>query len=108
MTLTQQIITIVMIVLGTLMTRFLPFLLFPAGKPTPRYIQYLGKVLPSAVFGLLVVYSLKDVSLLTGSHGIPELISVAVVIALHLWKRQMLLSIAGGTVCYMLLVQLVF
>lgn len=108
MTLTQQIITIAMIVLGTLMTRFLPFLLFPAGKPTPRYIQYLGKVLPSAVFGLLVVYSLKDVSLLTGSHGIPELISVAVVIALHLWKRQMLLSIAGGTVCYMLLVQFVF
>ena len=108
MTLTQQIITIAMIVLGTLMTRFLPFLLFPAGKPTPRYIQYLGKVLPSAVFGLLVVYSLKDVSLLTGSHGLPELISVAVVIALHLWKRQMLLSIAGGTVCYMLLVQLVF
>ena len=108
MTLTQQIITIAMIVLGTLLTRFLPFLLFPAGKPTPKYIQYLGKVLPSAVFGLLVVYSLKDVSLLTGSHGLPELISVAVVIALHLWKRQMLLSIAGGTVCYMLLVQLVF
>ena len=108
MTLTQQIITIAMIVLGTLVTRFLPFLLFPAGKPTPRYIQYLGKVLPSAVFGLLVVYSLKDVSLRTGSHGIPELISVAVVIALHLWKRQMLLSIAGGMVCYMLLVQLVF
>ena len=108
MTLTQQIITIAMIVLGTLLTRFLPFLLFPAGKPTPKYIQYLGKVLPSAVFGLLVVYSLKDVSLLTGGHGIPELISVAVVIALHLWKRQMLLSIAGGTVCYMLLVQLVF
>lgn len=108
MTLTQQIITIAMIVLGTMLTRFLPFLLFPAGKPTPRYIQYLGKVLPSAVFGLLVVYSLKDVSLLTGSYGIPELISVAVVVALHLWKRQMLLSIAGGTVCYMLLVQLVF
>lgn len=108
MTLTQQIITIAMIVLGTLLTRFLPFLLFPAGKPTPKYIQYLGKVLPSAVFGLLVVYSLKDVPLLTGSHGLPELISVAVVIALHLWKRQMLLSIAGGTVCYMLLVQLVF
>ena len=108
MTMTQQIVTIAMIVLGTLLTRFLPFLLFPAGNPTPRYIQYLGKVLPSAVFGLLVVYSLKDVSLLTGSHGLPELISVAVVIVLHLWKRQMLLSIAGGTVCYMLLVQLVF
>ena len=108
MTLTQQIITIAMIVLGTLMTRFLPFLLFPAGKPTPRYIQYLGKVLPSAVFGLLVVYSLKDVSIFSGSHGIPELIAVAVVVCLHLWKRQLLLSIAGGTVCYMLLVQLVF
>lgn len=108
MTLTEQIITIGMVVLGTALTRFLPFLLFPAGKPTPRYIQYLGKVLPSAVFGLLVVYCLKNVSLFAGSRGIPELISIAVVAALHLWKRQMLISIAGGTVCYMLLVQLVF
>ena len=108
MTLTEQIITIGMVVLGTVLTRFLPFLLFPAGKPTPKYIQYLGTVLPSAVFGLLVVYCLKDVSLLTGSHGLPELISIAVVVGLHVWKRQMLVSIAGGTVCYMLLVQLVF
>lgn len=108
MTLTQQIITIGMVVLGTALTRFLPFLLFPAGKPTPKYVQYLGKVLPGAVFGLLVVYCLRDVSLFTGSHGIPELISIALVVALHLWKRQMLLSIAGGTICYMLLVQLVF
>lgn len=97
-----------MVVLGTMVTRFLPFLLFPSGKPTPKYIQYLGKVLPSAVFGLLVIYCLKNVSLLTGSHGIPEAVSIAVVIILHLWKRQMLLSIAGGTVCYMLLVQFVF
>ena len=108
MTLTQQIITIAMVVLGTAVTRFLPFLVFPAGKPTPKYIQYLGKVLPFAVFGLLVVYSLKDVSVLGGSHGIPELISIVLVIVLHVWKRQMLLSIAGGTVCYMLLVQMVF
>ena len=108
MTLTQQIITVAMVVLGTAVTRFLPFLLFPAGRPTPKYVQYLGKVLPAAVFGLLVVYSLKDVSILTGSHGIPELISILLVIILHVWKRQMLLSIAGGTVCYMLLVQLVF
>ena len=108
MTVAQQIITIAVIALGTMLTRFLPFLLFPAGRPTPKYIQYLGKVLPAAVFGLLVIYCLKDVSLLSGSHGIPELISIAVVVALHLWKRQMLLSIAGGTVCYMLLVQLVF
>lgn len=108
MTLTQQIITIGMVILGTALTRFLPFLVFPAGKPTPKYIQYLGKVLPSAVFGLLVVYCLRNVNVLTGTHGLPEAISVAVVAGLHLWKKQMLLSIAGGTVCYMLLVQMVF
>lgn len=108
MTFTQQLVTIGMIILGTVLTRFLPFLLFPAEKPTPKYIQYLGTVLPSAVFGLLVVYCLRNVSLFTGNHGVPEAISIAVVIGLHVWKRQMLLSIAGGTVCYMLLVQLVF
>lgn len=108
MTFTQQIITIAMVVLGTVLTRFIPFLLFPAGKPTPKFIRYLGKVLPSAVFGLLVVYCLKNVHWLTGSHGIPEMVSIAVVIFLHWWKRQMLVSIAGGTICYMVLVQLVF
>ncbi len=108
MTLTQQIITIGMVILGTALTRFLPFLVFPAGKPTPKYIQYLGKVLPAAVFGLLVVYCLRNVNVLTETHGLPEAISVAVVVGLHLWKKQMLLSIAGGTVCYMLLVQMVF
>lgn len=108
MTLTQQMITVGMVVLGTMVTRFLPFILFPGDKPAPKYIQYLGKVLPAAVFGLLVIYSLKDVSILDGSHGIPELIAIAVVAVLHLWKRQMLLSIAAGTVCYMMLVQFVF
>ena len=108
MTVTQRIITIAVIVLGTMLTRFLPFLLFPAGKSTPKYIQYLGKVLPSATFGLLVIFCLKDVPILSGNHGLPELISIVLVVLLHLWKRQMLLSIAGGTVCYMLLVQLVF
>lgn len=108
MTLAQQIITVAMVVLGTMLTRFLPFLLFPAGKPTPKYIQYLGKVLPPAVFGMLIVYCLKGVDVLGGSHGLPELISILLVIGLHLWKRQTLLSIAGGTVCYMLLVQTVF
>ncbi len=107
MTFFQRLITIGMVVLGTVFTRFLPFLLFPAGKPTPKYIQYLGKVLPSAVFGLLVVYCLKNVSVFSGSHGIPEALSIALVVALHLWKRQMLLSIAGGTLCYMLLVQFI-
>lgn len=108
MSVTQQIITIAMVVLATMLTRFLPFIVFPSGKSTPKYIQYLGKVLPAAVFGLLVIYCLKNVDVMTGSHGLPELISIAVVIGLHLWKRNMLISIAGGTVCYMLLVQLVF
>lgn len=104
----QQLITVLAVAAGTMLTRFLPFLLFPAGRSTPKYIQYLGRVLPAAVFGMLVVYCLKNVSLLSGSHGVPEAIAIAVVAALHLWKKQTLLSIAGGTVCYMLLVQLVF
>ncbi len=108
MTLPQQILTVAAVVAGTMLTRFLPFLVFPSGRPTPKYVRYLGRVLPAAVFGMLVVYCLKDVSVFSGSHGLPEAVSIAVVVALHLWKRQMLLSIAGGTVCYMLLVQLVF
>ena len=108
MTLTQQLITIGLVALGTMATRFLPFLLFPADKPTPPVVRYLGRVLPGAVFGLLVVYCLKDVSLLSGSRGIPEAIAIAAVAALHLWKRQTLLSIAGGTILYMVLVQCVF
>ena len=108
MTFTEQIITIAMVVLGTMITRFLPFIIFPAGKPTPKYVKYLGKVLPPAVFGMLIIYCLKNVSIFTGSHGIPELIAIAVVVGLHAWKRQMLISIAGGTIVYMLLVQLVF
>lgn len=108
MTLTQQIITIAICILGTMTTRFLPFLIFSGRRPTPKFIQYLGKALPSAIFGMLVIYCLKNVSLFAGSHGLPELIAIAVTMGLHLWKKQMLLSIAGGTVCYMLLVQLVF
>lgn len=108
MTLSQQIITIALCVFGTMLTRFLPFLIFSSKKPTPHYIQYLGKALPCAIFGMLVIYCLKNVHILSGSHGIPELIAIIVTVSLHLWKKQMLLSIAGGTVCYMLLIQLVF
>lgn len=108
MSVTEQIITIALCVLGTVITRFLPFLVFSSKKPTPKYIQYLGKALPAAIFAMLVVYCLKNVSILGGSHGIPELIAIALTVALHFWKRQMLLSVAGGTVCYMLLIQLVF
>lgn len=108
MTLTQQIITVALCVLGTMTTRFLPFILFSEKRPTPKYIQYLGKALPSAIFGMLVIYCLKNVNVFTGSHGLPELIAIAATVGLHLWRKQMLLSIAGGTVCYMLLVQFVF
>lgn len=108
MTLTEQIITIAICVFGTMLTRFLPFLVFSSKKPTPKYVQYLGKALPCAVFGMLVIYCLKNVSFLSAPHGIPELIAIAITAGLHLWKKKMLLSIAGGTIAYMLLVQLVF
>lgn len=108
MTLTQQIITIALCVAATLATRFLPFIIFSSKKPTPDYIRYLGTVLPGAVFAMLVVYCLKNVSPLHYSYGLPELIAIAATVAMHLWKRQMLISIAGGTIIYMLLVQLVF
>ena len=108
MTLPQQIITIALCVAGTMLTRFLPFLVFSPKKPTPRFVQYLGKALPCAIFGMLIIYCLKNVDMLSGSQGMPELIAIAVTVGLHLWRRQMLLSIAGGTLCYMLFVQLVF
>lgn len=108
MTVAQQMITIAVCAAATMLTRFTPFLIFSGKKPTPKYIQYLGKALPAAIFGLLVVYCLKDVEFTAGNHGIPEIISVAVTTGLHVWKRQMILSILAGTVCYMLLVQLVF
>ena len=81
---------------------------FPANKETPKYIKYLGKVLPAAVLGLLVVYSLKDVSVFNDNHAIPEAICIAVIVFLHFWKRQMILSISAGTILYMVLVQSIF
>ncbi|MCI5863595.1 MAG: branched-chain amino acid transporter permease, partial [Lachnospiraceae bacterium] len=105
MALEQQIITIGIVVLGTVITRFLPFIIFPSGKTTPKYIQYLGKVIPGSIFGLLVVYALRNTNVLSGSHGIPEAVAIGIIIVLHLWKRNMLISIAGGTISYMLLIQ---
>ena len=104
----QAFVTILMCVIGTALTRFLPFVIFPENKETPKVVAYLGNVLPYAVIGMLVVYCLKDVQLLSGSFGIPEILGCAVVTLLHIWKRNTLLSIGVGTVCYMLLVQLVF
>lgn len=108
MNVTQQIIIIGVCVLGTMATRFLPFLVFSSKKPTPSYVQYLGRALPSAIFGMLVIYCLKNVNIISGSHGLPELVAIISVIILHIWKRQMLLSIAGGTIVYMLLIQFMF
>ena len=108
MTLTEQIITISMCVLGTLLMRALPFLVFSSDKPTPKFIKYLGGALPAAIFAMLVVYCLKSVSIIDGSHGLPELIAISAVVGVHLWRRNTLLSILVGTVIYMLLVQLVF
>jgi branched-subunit amino acid transport protein AzlD len=103
MTLIQQIVTIGLCVLGTMATRFLPFLIFSEKRTTPAFIQYIGKYLPAAVFGMLIIYCLRNVSLFSGTHGVPELIAIIITIALHKWKRQMLISIGGGTACYMLL-----
>ncbi len=106
MTTLQRIITIAVIVMGTVLTRAIAFIAFPSGRKTPAYVRYLGRVLPAAALGMLVIYCLKDVNLLAGTHGIPELVSLAVVAALHLWRKNMFLSIAAGTACYMLLVNL--
>ena len=88
-------------------TRFLPFLIFPEGKTPPAYIQYLGKVLPYAVIGLLVIYCLKDVPA-SSTYGLPEAIAILFIMVLHKWKKNTLLSIGGGTILYMILVQMVF
>lgn len=103
MTLTQQIITIGLCILGTMTTRFLPFIIFSENRKTPKFIQYIGKYLPSAVFGMLIIYCLRNVDILHGTHGLPETVSILITILLHIWKRNMFLSIAAGTLCYMLL-----
>lgn len=107
MTTTQGILTIAAVVLGTMVTRFLPFLIFPERKEPPEFIQYLGKVLPYAVIGLLVIYCLKDVPG-SGTYGIPEFLAIVFIVLLHRWKKSILLSIGGGAVFYMQLVQFVF
>lgn len=101
-----QIIVVVAVV--TLATRVTPFLIFGGKKEVPAVITYLGRVLPPAIMAMLVVYCLKGVKLLQGSHGLPEIMASLLVVGLHLWKKNTLLSIGMGTVCYMILVQCVF
>ena len=104
----QILLTVLVTALVTAATRFLPFLIFGTKRETPPFITYLGKVLPYAVMAMLVVFCLKNADFFSAPHGIPEAISCALVVLLHVWKKNTLLSIVGGTACYMLLVQLVF
>lgn len=105
---THAALLILICALVTAATRFLPFLIFGSKEKTPAFITALGKVLPGAIIAMLVVYCLKDISFLAYPYGIPELLGCAAVAALHVWKRNSLLSIGVGTVFYMVLVQLVF
>lgn len=104
----HAIATIAVCAVVTAVLRFLPFLIFGENRKTPEVIAYLGRVLPFAIMGMLVVYCLKDVSFTSTPFGIPEIIGCAAVAGLHVWKRSTLLSIGVGTVVYMLLVQFVF
>lgn len=118
MTLTQQIITVATGVAATMLTRFVPFILFRPGKPTPKYIVYLGKVLPPSVFALLVVYCLRNVatvnrelqsadwSLSLSPDAAAQIAGVAITLVVHAWRRNLMWSIAAGTVCYMLLTRI--
>lgn len=106
MTILQQVITVLVAGAATVLTRALPFVAFRNGAP--RYVRYLGRVLPGAVFGLLVVYCLKDVDVFTGSHGVPEALGILVTGGVYVWRRDMLWAILAGTLSYMALVNLVF
>ena len=104
----QEILIVALLAIATMITRFLPFLIFPPGKKVPKYVEYLGKTLPYATMGLLVVYCLKGIQLTAAPFALPELLAVAVIVMIHWWKGNSLLSIGAGTVFYMFLVQIVF
>jgi branched-subunit amino acid transport protein AzlD len=104
----QTIVIIFAVALGTMVTRFTPFIMFPDGKERPAIIDYLARMLPASMMGLLVVYCLKDVSVFVYPNGISELLAIIVIVLLHLWKRNVLLSIGAGTLLYMFFVQVIF
>ncbi|MGI6111598.1 MAG: branched-chain amino acid transporter permease [Bilifractor sp.] len=113
MTTTQMAITVLICVLGTVFTRFIPYIIFPEGRKVPAYVEYLGKVLGPAVFGILVVYCIRNTDFVTsfangGTHGIPELASIAVTILVFRLRRQMVPAMIAGTALYMIFVQVVF
>lgn len=96
------------IAIVTISLRAAPFLIFPDNKETPKYVQYLGKILPSTIIAMLVIYCLKDINIFVYPNALPEIIAIIAIAILHIWKRNTLLSIGGGTLIYMLLVQNVF
>lgn len=100
-----MVLTVAVVVAATLLTRFSAFLIFPPGKKAPDFVQYLGKALPAAVMGMLVVYTFKDTIVFSYPYGVPELIALIVTVGMHLWKRNMFMSIGIGTIVYMLIVQ---
>ena len=106
--LTHDMLIVAIVAVVTMLTRFIPFLLFPGNKKIPKPIAFLSRVLPCSVMGMLVIYCLKDISLFSPPHGIPEFLSVALVAGTYIWKRNTLLSILLSTACYMLLIQFVF
>lgn len=104
----DTIALISVVTLCTVFTRAIPFVIFSGKRKVPEFIQYLGKFLPPAIMVTLVVYCLKGVDLTAGNYGLPELIAAAVVAALHIWKKNILLTVGLGTVCYMVFIQFVF
>lgn len=99
---------VIVVAVCTFLTRLIPFLCFGGKKETPKTVQFLGNVLPPAIMAALVVYCLRNVNIWEGSRGIPQLLGVCITAGLHLWKKNILISIAGGTICYMTMIQLVF
>ena len=104
----KSLLIIAVVSVVTFLTRVIPFLLFPKGKEIPPLVRYLGDMLPPAVIGMLVIYCFKSVNFFAYPHAAPELIAAVVVVILHVWKRNNLLSIGVGTVLYMFLIQSVF
>lgn len=105
---TQQLITILLCTAATMLTRFLPFLIFNGKRPVPKVIMYLGNVLPASIFAMLVVYCLRNTEITVPPYGLPAFLSSAVTVLTHVWKKNTLLSMLAGTVCYMFLIQIVF
>lgn len=111
---THIILTIGIMAVAVILTRCLPFLVFPSADKTPRFVRFLGKYLASAVFGMLVIYCFKDVDFISATdhaghltrHGLPQLMGVAVTILLHLWRRNLLFTIAGGTILYIVILRM--